>query len=102
MNIKDLEQVLESHFSLRKINSQMSEEHEYLKYLQKALAERIKYFIRSDLDKLLQILYRIDIPQSETDLAFNLGDINAVSLELAEKIIIRQLKKIDYARNFTD
>ena len=68
--------------------------------LKNLLTRRIKYFIRVDLDKLLQALYRIDINDKESDKAFNLGDINLVAEALSELIIERQLKKIEYAKNF--
>ena len=92
--------ILENNFQLSELNSQLDTESEYFKYLQMKLAEKIKFFIRTDLDKLLQILYRIDLPQSDTDNAFDLGEIGAVSSDLAEKIIHRQLKKIQYAKEF--
>ena len=97
---QSLIKVLESNFQLGELNFQLDTESEYFKYLQKMLSEKIKFFIRTDLDKLLQILYRIDLPQSDTDKAFDLGEIGAVSNELAEKIILRQLKKIEYAKEF--
>lgn len=100
MEIKELEQVLGNNFDLKTLDNDLSEESEYLKYVQKVLSEKIKFFIRTDLDKLLQILYRIDLAQGITDKAFELGEINAISNELAHAIIVRQLKKIDYSRKF--
>ena len=56
--------------------------------------------INVDMDKLLQALYRIDVNDRETDRAFALGEINEVSLKLADLIIRRQLQKLDYSREF--
>lgn len=72
----------------------------FFKFLQEKLSARIKFFIRTDLDKLLQALYRIDIDDRLSDEAFDLGEINQVSSKLAELIIIRQLQKLNYAQNF--
>lgn len=97
---KDLEIFLGQHFSLDKFGNSPDVESEYLKHIQKLLSYRIKFMIESDMDKLLQILYRIDVGQHETDKAFELGEIHKVSMKLAEEIIKRQLKKIEYARKF--
>ncbi len=97
---KDLEQILVNNFGL-KINEHLpDDESQFLNELKGALAIRIEFLINRDLDKLLQILYRIDIAQSDTDQAFNLGEVKKISRRLAEKIIIRQLQKIDYSRKF--
>lgn len=100
MDNKDLIKVLEGNFGLRVQERSLDTDSEYLKHIQKLLAEKIKFLIRTDLDKLLQILYRIDLNQNITDQAFELGEINAISKELAKNIIIRQLKKIEYSRRF--
>ena len=49
----------------------------------------------------MQALYRIDVDDSASNEAFDLGEINKVSERLAELIISRQLKKIEYSRNFS-
>ena len=97
---KDLELFLGQHFSLSQFGNLPDAESEYLKHVQRLLSHRIKIMIESDMDKLLQILYRIDVGQNETDKAFELGEIHKVSMKLAEEIIKRQLKKIEYARKF--
>ena len=95
-----LESILNSHFGIQKVNPSLDTESEYLKEIQRVLAERIKYFIRSDVDQLFQILYKIDVNPKLTDQAFDLGEINQIAFKLAESIINRQLQKIDYARKF--
>lgn len=52
------------------------------------------------MDKLLQALYRIDVNDRETDRAFALGEIKAISAKIAELVIRRQLQKLDYSREF--
>jgi hypothetical protein len=64
------------------------------------LAAKIERLIQTDVERLLQILYQVDIDQAQTDQAFDLGEVKKISMDLAEKIIRRQLQKIDYARKF--
>jgi hypothetical protein len=96
---KDLEEFLDRNFGVRPAaqTDSLIDPFENLKNL---LTHRIKHFIRTDLDKLLQALYRIDINDKESDKAFELGDIDLVAEALSELIIKRQLKKIEYAKNF--
>lgn len=104
MNERDAELVnrLVKNFGLQVSSdlNQLSTESEFFKYLQQKLAERITFFIRTDLDKLLQALYRIDVNDRDTDDAFALGKVEEVSMKLAELIIVRQLQKLDYSRKF--
>jgi hypothetical protein len=100
MENRELTDIIVTNFNLTDFKGELDSESEYLNALQKALSARIVFFIRSDLDRLLQILYRIDIPQEYSDKAFELGEIKIVSMELAKLIIKRQLQKIDYAKKF--
>jgi hypothetical protein len=97
---KELARILQSNFNIKLPDGDLDTESAYYKKLHMALSERIKYFIRTDLDKLLQALYRIDINDKLSDEAFNLGEINKVSEKLAELIILRQLKKLEYSKNY--
>lgn len=98
----DLQRRLESNFNfeLTSTVNQIDSDSEFLKELQKKLAARIQFFINSNMDKLLHALYRIDIKEKDVDAAFDLGEVNKVSMKLAELIIVRQLQKLDYARKF--
>ena len=100
MSHQELSTILTNHFSLDLRDSEIDSESAYLKFLQTKLAVKIEQLINNDLEKLLQILYRIDVPQKYSDEAFELGEIKKVSMKLAELIIKRQLKKINYARKF--
>ena len=99
-NHKDLEQVLVRNFGLKTNEFLPDDESLFLNELQKVLAVKIETLINRDLDKLLQILYRIDVSQNDTDQAFNLGEVKKISHCLAERIIVRQLQKIEYSRKF--
>ncbi len=100
MSKKELETILNSHFNLSVENNELDTESEYFKRLQALLAQRVEFLIHTDIDKLLQILYRIDVHQKDSDQAFDLGEVKKISLKLAEKIINRQLQKVDYAKKF--
>ena len=99
-NGKELEQILLNNFGITLNGNQLDTESEYFKQLQRALAQRIEFLINSNVEKLFQILYKIDVPQKFTDDAFELGEIKKISLKIAEHVIARQLQKIDYARKF--
>ncbi len=100
MKEDELAKFLNNNFGVTNQSSEIDSQSEYLKRIQEVLAERIEFLISTDLDKLLQILYKIDVPQNESDQAFELGEIKKISYKLAERIIARQLLKIDYARKF--
>lgn len=99
---KELVEILETNFNfdIKLAENELDTESSFLNHLKLKLAERIKFFIRTDIDKLMQALYRIDVDDKLSDQAFNLGEINQISDKLAELIIVRQLQKIDYARKF--
>lgn len=101
---QQLKQHLENNFNfsldLSSLGSELDTDSAYFNYLKQKLAHRIMFFINTDMEKLLQALYRIDISEKLTDEAFSLGEIHKVSNKLAELIIIRQLQKLDYSRKF--
>ena len=96
----ELLRIIETNFSVGVNSSELDTESPFLNHLQLKLAERIKFFIRTDMDKLLQALYRIDVDDALSSKAFDQGEIGLVSTELAHLIITRQLQKLEYARKF--
>lgn len=76
------------------------EDSDFYERLQNELADRIVFLINTDMDKLLQALYRIDVNDRETDRAFALGEIKAVGLKLADLVLRRQLQKLEYSMAF--
>ena len=99
---KDLARYLQTsfNFDLSLDGHALDSNSAFFEYLKKQLSERIKFLINTDMDKLLQALYRIDVNDRETDRAFALGEIQAVSDRLAELVIRRQMRKLEYAREF--
>lgn len=100
MKDNEIIDLLSRNFNLSLPKDELISESEIFERIKSLLSEKIKFLIRTDLDKLLQILYRIDLDQMESDQAFELGEINAVSNRLAERIIYRQLKKREYSKKF--
>ena len=97
--IKDeLAEFLKGQFSLVCDELKSDEIIDPIQWLEKQLATRILFFIRTDMDKLLQILYRIDIDQRQTDRAFAMGEVNKVAATLAKLIVERQVQKIQYRK----
>ena len=97
---KELAQILQNNFGIICSDTHLDSESAFLNHLKLKLSERIKFFIRTDIDKLMQALYRIDVDDSASNHAFDLGEINKISDCLADLIIKRQLKKIEYAKDF--
>lgn len=56
----------------------------------------IKHLLRTNHQRLLDILYRIDVSEKIVSRAFSLGNEELISQELALCIIERQIKKVKY------
>lgn len=87
-------------FDLKINDQELDENSAYFDYLKGQLSARIEVLINTDMDRLLQALYRIDVNDRETDRAFALGEIRQVSDKIAELVIQRQVQKLEYAREF--
>jgi hypothetical protein len=90
----DLIQVIEN--KLTQVNcSQLPEEIDpFLLELKRRIAEYLQPMFKSNLDKLLQILYRIDVHDSHIKAALKLDrDVQSATL-IAHAIVERQIAKI--------
>lgn len=58
------------------------------------LAERIRYLLDTNMEKLLSILYRIDVSQKITDDVFGIESKEDIPLRLADAVIERHLEKM--------
>ena len=61
--------------------------------LRKMLAAAILRLLDHDMNRLMQILYRVDVGESKVNQAFQ-GPFSEVPVQLAELIIERQLQKV--------
>ncbi len=101
MALSELAHILNNHFQVEANKNDLDSDSAYLDFLQMKLAKRVEFYINTDVEKLFQALYRIDVSQTETDKAFDLGGVSQISSKIAELIIKRQLRKLNYARQFS-
>lgn len=58
------------------------------------LSQHLVYLLINDMERLLNILYRIDVDEVKFKSLFNLNNPKLIAPELAKLIIERQLQKI--------
>ncbi len=64
-----------------------------LEMLKRELTLKIKELLQNNIEKLMSILYRIDVPQKSVDTIFELESIEEIPAKLSDAIINRQLEK---------
>lgn len=62
--------------------------------LKNILSKKIQLLLEKDVEKLLQILYRVDINENKSKIAFSKKSVSLIALNLAELIIQRQIEKM--------
>jgi (2Fe-2S) ferredoxin len=96
--IKDTFIVLSNNFDLqeKKFITDMLEQHNpyALDEIRSILSEKIKDLMSTNLEKLQNILYRIDVDQQRVKDIFMMENPDAIPSSLAELIIERQLAKV--------
>jgi hypothetical protein len=75
-----------------------SRNHRTLEEFKKYLTEKISYLMENDFERLINILYRIDIDEEKLQQIF--ADKNNTPGELCDLIIKRQLQKIQFRKQF--
>lgn len=74
--------------------------------LQQRLTELVVHLLLHEMERLLQLLYRVDVNEKEVKAAFGQHDPERIAPRLAELIIDRELKKaetrIRYRKNQDD
>lgn len=63
--------------------------------LHKKLTERITYLLLHDMEKLLQLFYRIDVAEKDVKRVFAQHDPKLIAPQLAELVMRRELKKAE-------
>lgn len=90
-------------WSLEMVSSEnlISEENQSFDQLQKKLASYLDHLVATDFNKLVAILYRIDIPQEKAmaELSKN-AEKETAGETLAQLIIERQLQKVITRRKY--
>ncbi|KXK50341.1 MAG: hypothetical protein UZ05_CHB002001638 [Chlorobi bacterium OLB5] len=69
--------------------------------LKMMLASRIREMLDTNLEKLVSILYRIDVGQRLTDEIFSENNKEDIAPLLAEAIIKRQIQKIQTRKKYS-
>lgn len=65
-----------------------------LEEIHKILTETIRVLLDKNVERLVSILYRIDVGQKKTDEIFNRPSKDDIASLLAEAVIERQLQKV--------
>lgn len=62
--------------------------------LLQALQIRVRALLERDMNRLMQTLYRLDVPEHETAAAFRQGSIDEIATALSEAILEREIQKM--------
>lgn len=62
------------------------------------LKDKIQALLIDDLEALMQILYRLDVPEEETHHAFEAHSVAAIAEKITESIIEREIKRYKLKR----
>ncbi len=68
--------------------------------LEQALAQYVNDLILHDFNRLIQLLYRIDVSEPKLKLLLKENPSQDAGLLIARMIIVRQLKKIETRKQF--
>ncbi|MBX7240797.1 MAG: hypothetical protein K1X92_03540 [Bacteroidia bacterium] len=97
LELKDLEIYL-----LKKIDAEneiiISDAEAAFTQFRALLKIKIKDMLSFDLEGLMQILYRLDVPEDETRHAFEAHSVELIAEKITESIILREVKKYKLKR----
>ena len=86
--------IVSGNFELQKQDVLSYEELHYI------LSQRIRELLEKNVEKLVHILYRIDVNQKKTDDIFNNLSKDDIALLLTDAVIERQLQKVHTRRKY--
>lgn len=92
---REVYSIISSNFDLASGNIVSIEE------IHRVLTERIHELLEKNLEKLISILYRIDVGQKKTDEIFNNPSKEEIASLLATAVIDRQLEKVKTRRKYS-
>jgi len=92
---KQVYEIISGNFELEKVNEITIEE------IQRILTERIREMLDKNVEKLILILYRIDVNQKKTDGIFKSPFKDEIAENLAAAVIERQLEKIETRKKYS-
>ena len=85
---KELNQAISSRFEMAVSESLAFDD------MKHALYTRIRDLLDKNLERLLSMLYRVDLSQKKLDEIFENGSKDKIAMNIAEAVIERQLQKI--------
>ena len=94
--LKKSQQILQNYFELDKL----SEDDDYQKILD-YLTEEVAHLMEYDFERLLYILYRIDVSEQKVKLATAESGLNEAPRKIAELIIQRQIEKVKTRKEYS-
>lgn len=68
---------------------------------QLVLKNKIQEWITYDLEMLMQILYRLDVPESEINQAFEVHSVGSIAEIITNSIIKREIKRYKLKREMS-
>jgi len=86
---KELTEAISSRFELVQADNLTIDD------LKKVLAGRILVLLEKNVERLLSILYRVDLNQKKLDEIFLTGSKEEIADKIAESVIERQIQKIE-------
>lgn len=87
---EELGEVLSRYFNPPALTKKTYSQEELVEWI----ASEIVFMMQYEMEKLLQLLYRIDVDERKVKTAFDLSDPKLIAPRIAELIIERQLQKI--------
>jgi hypothetical protein len=76
-------------------------EDEPFDWLKQELTRIVSYLMNNDMNRLLNAMYRIDIPESEFKSIINKAPVEQVASRLADAIIAREKQKVILRRKYS-
>ena len=69
--------------------------------LEENLTKVVQYLINTDFNRLVNAMYRIDIPEIEFKLTLETSDPDHLANEIAKKVIARALQKLEIRKKYS-
>lgn len=94
--------VLSSNFNLpTTFQGQLEEDSAFLREVKMRLTAVLEKMVQGDIHRLMEVMYRIDVPEQKVTEAFELGLPFRIAEKIADLVIERQMQKIHYRFGFS-
>ena len=99
-HIADTALAIFDNFEIEGAADRLPEENDPWAVLRSILAEKIRYWIEKDPDKLKYVLYRIDVNEQKVMHVLAHGELTEAIDTIAQMIIERQLEKVETRKKY--